>query len=887
MKIDLFNIDEFVEINGLKEITSPVLFQRGDVPDPDGLVSNEIFGVTISERKETFAYIDLHGHFFHPHIYKALKRLYRNVEKIINGTEYYIITNEGELIKDDNGETGIDFLYNNWEKIKWEKSGSGMRDERIDLLTKTKKNEIFISKQIVIPAFYRDLKSNKSGGGESSKLNTFYSNLIRLTSLLKEKDMFDFTFNNTNYNIQSTLVNIYDYFKLKLQSKNGLLRKYLMGRNVDYCTRTVISEPLFHANTPEEMFIDFSHAGIPISQACSLCFPLVVHWIKTFFDNELISQFNKSNINMLTGDIKGEPFELKNPESYFTDKFIKKKIDQYIKDPGTRFEPIEVPTTSNRKVYMVFHGNRFSFADKSEQANIVHRYMTWTDLLYMACEDVTKDKHCIITRYPVTDAYGIFTAKIRILSTCKTMQMQVGEKIYKWYPVVDLEASEQEVSTSFIDSVQFSNSFLKGICGDYDGDQVTVKVVWSMEANKECHEVMNQRAYFLNNSGDMIRVIGNEGAHTLYVLTKDSTKNNRTLNSAETSLLLKKNPNEFDFDYLVSLLGEIKNKENLGVNKPKYEPNDIVIIKPNMYKGNKEEIRTTVGRVIYNKLIVEKIGLEKSLGFMNFALSSKGNKKLEAILAKDILNEKITVDQMRKYVEVRDWIGYQLHAVISTSFTPGTTKIHPEVAKLRDELIKKYKKELDAGDNRISEMIENQLIERTKELLKDDPGMDLYVSGARGSVENNLKNITLMRGAIFNSATGKYDIVQKSLMDGIDRKDITSASNSILAGAYPKSVGTQVSGYMAKQLIACCQTEVLDDEGTDCGTLRGVPFTITEKNKNKVIHRYIMVNKKPLLLTEDNINTYVGKTVNLRSPMTCISNKICNCCAGEFDYKMG
>ena len=42
MQIDLFNVKEFVEINHLKEVTSPVLFQRGDVPDPNGLVSTSI-----------------------------------------------------------------------------------------------------------------------------------------------------------------------------------------------------------------------------------------------------------------------------------------------------------------------------------------------------------------------------------------------------------------------------------------------------------------------------------------------------------------------------------------------------------------------------------------------------------------------------------------------------------------------------------------------------------------------------------------------------------------------------------------------------------------------------------------------------------------------------
>ena len=122
MKLSLLDVDEFVELNHLREVTSPVLFQRGNVPHPDGLVSNDIFGITTKDRKETFAYIDLHGHFLQPHVYKVLKSLFMNLDTIINGSEYYVIDN-GKLKKDENGETGIDFLYDNWDKLKWDDKG--------------------------------------------------------------------------------------------------------------------------------------------------------------------------------------------------------------------------------------------------------------------------------------------------------------------------------------------------------------------------------------------------------------------------------------------------------------------------------------------------------------------------------------------------------------------------------------------------------------------------------------------------------------------------------------------------------------------------------------------------------------------------------------------
>ena len=96
MKIEIFDTGEFIELNELQEVTSPIVFQRGNVPDPKGLLSTEIFGIDVRSRKNTFAYIDLGRPFFQPHVYKALKKLYRNVEYILNGAknllgDFYLI----------------------------------------------------------------------------------------------------------------------------------------------------------------------------------------------------------------------------------------------------------------------------------------------------------------------------------------------------------------------------------------------------------------------------------------------------------------------------------------------------------------------------------------------------------------------------------------------------------------------------------------------------------------------------------------------------------------------------------------------------------------------------------------------------------------------------
>ena len=73
------------------------------------------------------------------------------------------------------------------------------------------------------------------------------------------------------------------------------------------------------------------------------------------------------------------------------------------------------------------------------------------------------------------------------------------------------------------------------------------------------------------------------------------------------------------------------------------------------------------------------------------------------------------------------------------------TAPNEKVIKLRDELFKKYSKEISEGDLATVGKIEKELLELAKKELKGNPGMDIYDSGSRGSFSNNYKNTAIMR----------------------------------------------------------------------------------------------------------------------------------------------
>lgn len=532
MQVNIVEASKFVKVNELKEITNPVYFDKGRMPTEDGLFSTSIFGRPGSyERKAIFAYIDLKMNFLHPLVYKNLLRLNRKFEEVICGRGLWTINNKGELVEakenDNNAGTGLDFLYKNWESFTFKQTDSTQRKERVDFLTGFKKSEAFMNKQIVIPPYYRDLDFSKLGSGKIAHdpINDCYAKLLRLTSTLSETTEeisgFDFIGNITKTSIQMVLNDIYAYFIEKIKGKNGIFRQAVMGKSIDYSGRSVISASNYNMNDYRELKVSFEYSGVPLCQVIVIFFPFVVKWLQDFFQKEFGTIKTIEQVDKKTGKIHF--VNLKDPMDDFDYDHIKKKVDQFVKAPTKRFEPIQVNTEEGYKP-LYFRGkmrnpNRIDGNDEND-SDIAKRYLTWTDIFFIAANDIVKDKHVYITRYPLEDYFGIYPSKVTVLSTFKTQPMEVNGTYYPFYPVVDLNMNEEKIPGEFIDALQLFNAMLPGIGGDFDGDQVTLRGVFTQEANLEAEKLIRSPKNILNITGKNIRKISNEGIQTLYNLTK-------------------------------------------------------------------------------------------------------------------------------------------------------------------------------------------------------------------------------------------------------------------------------------------------------------------------------------------------------------------------------
>ena len=110
LKTEVLDVEDFIKVNGWQEVTDPIFFIRNGVPTPEGLLSNDIFGITKEDRANRFAYIDLYDWFLHPLAYVEWSRMDSRIKDIVYGNKRFIINKEGDFQEDENGECGIKFL---------------------------------------------------------------------------------------------------------------------------------------------------------------------------------------------------------------------------------------------------------------------------------------------------------------------------------------------------------------------------------------------------------------------------------------------------------------------------------------------------------------------------------------------------------------------------------------------------------------------------------------------------------------------------------------------------------------------------------------------------------------------------------------------------------
>ena len=523
LQVSLLDIDDFVKKNNLSEITNPVIFDTNKNPTDDGLLSNTLFGITRESRGTTFAYIDLKKKFLQPLVYRIWSKVDSKLKYIIHGIGTYSIDKSGYIVEDPEGDNGIDFLRKNIDKIKFRETDSVKRERYIKFLNENRKN-FFTDKLLVIPPFYRDIKVD---GGKISvgDINKLYINIIVTAKALADSSDYGFSLSKSvEGRLQEGLLEIYKWFGTGTDSnpngglpgKFGVIRRANMAKTTDYATRLVMSAPKLDVENIEDIRADFDYSVLPMTSAAANFFPFVIFHMRRFFENEFIGDTKYPIINKDGSIIYGE---IEDYQIQFSDEMLKKELDRFIHGYSDRFRPVKVLCrVKGKQEYLELKWKGF-YKEPDAKALQKERPLTWCDIIYMACEEAVKDRMILITRYPIDTFYNEFATKIRLSSTIETEEAVFNDVVYTHYPKIRKEDIGKDTSSSFIDTMNICNGYLDSIGGDYDGDMVTIKGVYTDEANAELKKQLASNIHFINLGGNPVISTSKESIQALYAMT--------------------------------------------------------------------------------------------------------------------------------------------------------------------------------------------------------------------------------------------------------------------------------------------------------------------------------------------------------------------------------
>ena len=408
---------------------------------------------------------------------------------------------------------------------------------------------------------------------------------------------------------------------------------------------------------------------------------------------------------------------------------------------------------------------------------------------------------------------------------------------------------------------------------DFDGDQMAVHVPLSNEAKAEAMILMLSANNILSPaSGEPIVVPSQDMVLGVYYLTSEREK----------------------------LKGQEKCYNNIEDALQAHNYDLISLHTPVRVKIGEKNIKTTVGRIIFNQALPEKYR------FINKEVSKK---ELISIISDCI--GKFPQSEIVKVLDAIKATGFKY--ATRSGLTIGIDDISIPEEKYRilekvEEKVKKiedhFKQGLSTEFERHQSMIQtwsqaNEDVANAmeKNFDKFNPVYMMATSGARGNIKQ-LRQLAGMRGLVANARGDIIDSpIKSNFREGLDVLEYFISTHGARQGLADTALRTADSGYLTRRLVDVAQDTMVTLE--DCKTEEGVRlFVLTlegEPNKNLIGRISLEEIKNPI---SKKINIKVGEeildkhlqrlihanieNIKVRSVMNCQAESgICQKCYGR------
>ena len=164
------------------------------------------------------------------------------------------------------------------------------------------------------------------------------------------------------------------------------------------------------------------------------------------------------------------------------------------------------------------------------------------------------------------------------------------------------------------------------------------------------------------------------------------------------------------------------------------------------------------------------------------------------------------------------------------------------------------------------------------EYLKGDPAMDFYIKGSTISIKRSKMMIMYgLEGGLSTTPT----LVPRSLNEGWDLEHMPAIADSVRAASYNRGNQTALGGESVKYFYRIFQNTRIEME--DCGSTLGWTWNVSQKNKHKFVGQYMNSPNGIVRISEENVDSLVGKIINVRTPMLCKVGgaSFCARCVGD------
>ena len=367
---------------------------------------------------------------------------------------------------------------------------------------------------------------------------------------------------------------------------------------------------------------------------------------------------------------------------------------------------------------------------------------------------------------------------------------------------------------------------------DFDGDQMAVHLPLGPEAILECQLLMLASHNILNPAnGSPITVPSQDMVLGLYYMTKERKSTPEVKVKGEGLTFYSSEEVVIAFNEgMVDLNAAVKVRA-----KDFNEAGELVF----------KIIPTTVGRVLFNRMVPEKAG------YINEVLNKKS--------LRDIIGGILEVTDVPTTADFLDKIktmGYEFAFKGGLSFSLGDIIIPPEkhemIADANEQvegIMTNYNMGLITNNERYNQVIDvwtstNAMLTELamKRIREDQQGFNsVYMmldSGARGSKEQ-IRQLTGMRGLMAKpkkSTAGGGEIIENPILsnfkEGLSILEYFISTHGARKGLADTALKTADAGYLTRRLVDVSQDVIINTE--DCGTLRGIEVEALKKNEEIV-----------------------------------------------------